>query len=237
VPSLVLVLVLAAVAATGCATSAGPVGHNAPLHLTELSAPAPSASTEWSELPLAAAVVPAASALPRAPRVGGPWISHIALLGGGRWMDEDDWGTLDKQLVAGVQVDEYKSDSGHGYEVGVLYAHDEDELEFTSYELFGGYRHTFGAEGDELHPFLSAGASVTRGELEVSGPSVDDSDDDVVLGAYLRAGLLWDVSERVRLGVDYRRLFAEDFEFDLAGSSSDPAANSDQVVLSFGYEF
>jgi hypothetical protein len=37
-----------------------------------------------------------------------------------------------------VQVDEYKSDSGHGYEVGVLYAHDEDELEFTSYELFCG---------------------------------------------------------------------------------------------------
>lgn len=230
-------LLLVAFAAPGCATGAA-IDRDVDLDLSriELAAPVRAAPldapavTEWQPL----VAVPATTLAPRAlPEVGGLWISHVSLLGGGRWLDKDDWSPLEHQLVFGLEVDESDAASGNGYEVGALYAHDEDDLESTTYEAYGGYRYTFDvAETEGVHPFVSLGLAVSQAELKAG-----DTDDDTVVGPYLRAGLLWDVSERVRLGLGYRRLFADDYDFDVGGSNVHANADYDQVTLSLGFEF
>ena len=239
IPSLLVVL---AVATAGCATGT-PMPRDADLDLSriELGAPARPApldapgATEWQPL-AAVATAPATTAAPLAPRarpdVGGLWISHVSLLGGGRWLDKNDWSPLEHQLVFGLEIDESYAETGNGYEVGALYAHDEDDLESTTYEVYGGYRYTFGPAEQELHPFVSLGVAASRAELDAGS-----TDDDTVFGAYARAGLLWDIGDRVRLGVDYRRLFADDYDFDVGGSNVHADADYDQVTLSLGYEF
>ena len=227
---------LAALVGPSCATSAPPAPSLSPLALAAparapLDTPAP---TEWRTLAAAPVTALAAPASP-APvfEVGGLWISHVSLLGGGRWLDKADWSPLEHQETFGLEIDESYAESGSGYEVGALYAHDEDNGESTTYEAYGGYRYTFDAAATEgVHPFLSLGLAVSNAELK-SG----DSDDDTVVGPYLRAGLLWDVSERVRLGLDYRRLFADDYDFELNGSDIQRDADYDQVTLSLGFEF
>jgi len=234
-----LVLALAAVAASGCAAS---TDRPPDLHLTAAAAPgtpidAPAASTwsEWSPSPPAAA--PMAPASPAPLRVGGPWISHITLLGGGRWLDKDEWEPLEEQLTFGLELDESRADDGNGYEAGVLYAEDEDNLKSTTYEGYAGYRYTFGEATEAWHPFLSVGLSAVYGELELPSPGSNPADDDIIFGAYARAGLLWDVSERLRLGLDYRHLFAQDYEFEVAGQDIERTGENDQVLLSLGFEF
>lgn len=237
-----LVLAVAAVALAGCA-AATPRGLSAP-GVVSLAAPAgpaaPSGLPAPADLPAvsgwtdALVLTPISPAVPVAPpplRVGGPWISHVSLLGGGRWLDKD-WDPIDKQLTYGLEVDESEAASGNGYEVGALYAHDEDDIEATTYELYGGYRYTFGDATQDVHPFLSLGVSALNSELELG-----DSDDDTIFGAYARAGLLWDVSERVRLGLDYRHLFAQDFEWEVGGVEVSADGDYDQVLLSLGFEF
>ena len=240
-----LVLALAAVAASGCAAS---IDRNPSLGLAELAsltapaappapvdAPAASAWSEWSpSSPTVASVAPLS---PAPLRVGGPWISHITLAAGGRWLDEDDWEPVEEQLVFGLQLDESTADDGNGYEVGVLYAEDEDNIESTMYEGYLGYRHTFGEDTEAWHPFLSAGLSAVWGELELATPGSNPGDDDIIFGAYGRAGLLWDVSERVRVGVDYRHLFAQDFELEIDGQDIERSGDNDQVLVSLGFEF
>jgi len=167
---------------------------------------------------------------------------HITVMGGQRWMD-NDWDPLDEPVAFGLEFDDSDPGSGHGYEVGVLYTNDDDddtlpifgsvEAEATTYELYGGYRHTFRADDSGLHPFVSAGLNVMYGELELSALGISDDDDDTVFGGYARAGLLWDIGQRLRLGLDYRHLFTEDLEvFD-----TDFDSDYDQVMLSLGWAF
>ena len=231
---------LAALGAPGCATGPAPaslpdlslLALAAPASEAALDAPAPS---EWRTLVAAPATALAIAPASPAPvfGVGGLWISHLSLLGGGRWLNKDDWSPLQHQQVFGLEIDESYAETGSGYEAGALYAHDEDDLESTTYEFYGGYRYTFDAAAQEgLHPFISLGAALSHAELDAG-----ETDDDIVLGAYLRAGVLWDVAERVRVGLDYRRLFAEDYGFDLGGSHVNADADYDQLTLSLGFEF
>lgn len=211
---LLSVLALAAAVSAGCATGAAAIPGSLDPSRATLAAPAPAA-----------------------PGVGGRWISHVSLLGGGRWLEKSDWEPLEHQLLGGLELDESFAATGNGYEAGFLYAEDEDDLESTSYELYGGYRYTFRAAEEGLHPFVSLGLSAQKCELEASVAGVNDTDDDTVVGAYARAGLLWDLSERVRLGLDYRRFISGDLDFELLGSDVQANSDYDQVVLSLGFEF
>jgi hypothetical protein len=238
-----LVLSVVALAALGCATST-----SSKLELPDVSAASLSAaggaadSNGWSTLEPSAAVSgltgSASSSSPAVARSG----RHITFMGGKRWLD-NDWEPLDEPAAFGLEFDDSNPGSGHGYEVGVLYTNDDDdesfpiigevEAEATTYELYGGYRHTFDADDSGLHPFVSAGLNVMYGELELSALGESDDDHDTVFGAYARAGLLWDIGERLRLGLDYRHLFTEDLEvFD-----DDVDSDYDQVMLSLGWAF
>ena len=86
----------------------------------------------------------------------------------------------------------------------------------------------------EAHADLvTRGLDLEHARIKLTAPGVSEADDDLVAGAYARAGLLWDITERVRLGVDYRYLFAQEFNiFD-----TDLAADYDQVTFSLGFAF
>ena len=173
------------------------------------------------------------------------WNHYVSLLGGQRWLDEDIWGDLDEPVVLGLELNGEASGSGNGYEVGGLYTNDDAdfgpvgpvESELTTGELYAGYRYTFNSDEQGLHPFVSAGADMMYGELKLSGGGSSSTEDDTVFGIYARAGLLWDVSERLRLGLDYRYLYSDDYQFDFPGGKVDAKSDYDQVVLSLGWRF
>jgi opacity protein-like surface antigen len=141
-----------------------------------------------------------------------------------------------------VEFDETSPGSGNGFEAGLFYTNEKDddvaaaisgEVEVTTYEFYGGVRHTFRPGQGGLHPFVSAGIDLEHGRIKLTAPGVSEADGDLVVGAYARAGLLWDITERVRLGVDYRYLLAQDFDiFD-----TDLGTDYDQVTFSLGFAF
>jgi len=238
-----LVLSVVALASLGCATSTISTPELTSLSATSLTVASGSAdSNGWSTLEPSTVVPGLTESASSSRPAAAPLSHHITLMGGKRWLD-DDWDPLDDPPAFGLEFDDSNPASGHGYEVGVLYTNDDDDetlpiigevkAETTTYELYGGYRHTFDAGESGLHPFVSAGLNVMYGELELSALGQSDDDHDTVFGAYARAGLLWDIAERLRLGLDYRHLFTQDLEvFD-----DDFDSDYDQVMLSLGWAF
>jgi hypothetical protein len=238
------VLTFTALASVGCATNSGASHELAAFSAADLAAPVETApSSAWSEADLSTAVVRSAPAeSSSAPSAAAALSNHITMMGGKRWLD-DDWEPLDEPYAFGLEFD-HSSPSGHGYEVGALYTNEDDDLfsvpgigtvsaETTTYELYAGYRYTFNADETGLHPFVSAGLNAEYGELELSAPGTSTDDDDTAFGGYARAGLLLDIGERLRLGLDYRHLFTQDLEvFD-----TDFNSDYDQVMLTLGWAF
>ena len=245
-PRVSFLLSLAALVPAGCATQTTASRALPELSVASLSAPgeAPAeatAATGWSGVKLDGA--------PRARRDQDPYDPdsspkkfHLTLMLGERALDEDEWEPFDSPTVYGVELDETSPTSGNGIEAGVFYTNDEDDdaaigiagdVEVTTYEFYGGVRHTFRPGQGGLHPFVSAGIEANHGRAKLSAPGFKDSDGNLVVGAYARAGLLWDVTDQVRLGLDYRYFVGEDLElFD-----ADLRTDYSQVTFSLGFAF
>jgi opacity protein-like surface antigen len=232
---------IAALVSAGCATNPAPVQPLPELSVASLSAPNALAASGWSELELAA---PATQLQERShdAATSSPGNRHVTLMVGERSLDGDDWGPFDSPSVYGVEFDETSPGSGNGFEAGLFYTNDQDddvaaaiagEVEVTTYEFYGGVRHTFRPGQGGLHPFVSAGLDLEHGRIKLTAPGVSEADGDLVAGAYARAGLLWDITDRVRLGVDYRYLIAQDFEIFDTSLGTD----YDQVTFSLGFAF
>lgn len=224
-----------ALVAAGCATESVAMRSAPDLAVAGLATPVGTETGGWSEVEPTTTVVVRPSAV--RPAAAESWEHHVTAMGGQRWLDDDDWDELDEPLVFGVEFDGTDVTSGNGFEVGVLYSNDDADIgpfeaEATTWELYAGYRYTFNPQEEGIHPFLSAGVEAMNGELDVSGGG---SEDDTVVGAYGRAGLLWDVSDRLRLGLDYRHLFSDDLEFDNAGGDLEANPDYDQIVFSVGW--
>jgi len=170
------------------------------------------------------------------PLVGEDSVTTVSLMMGERWLDDDDDNTvdalgLDEQSVGGFEIDSYNRGSGNGFELGWATSWEDNTTagvkgEVDMSEVYAGFRKTFMLD-DQFHPFVSGGVSYVDGELD-SGPASSDGSD---LATYLRAGILWDLGDRLRLGLDYRYLFGG----DVFGGLGD--ADYDQVALSLGYRF
>jgi hypothetical protein len=160
---------------------------------------------------------------------------HFTLMVGRRELDDNTAENLDidEQFMAGAEVDAYDHASGNGYEVGASFSSEDNtvggqSVEATLFDIYGGYRKTFAIENDDVHPYVSVGAAIVHGDIDI-GPQ---SDDDDTLGAYFRVGVNFDVGEGSRLGVDFRHLFAD---LDVFGDDFD--ADFNQLALTFGMPF
>jgi len=159
---------------------------------------------------------------------------HVTVLVGGRNLDGNDAedADVDDQFMLGLGVDMSDPETGNGFEAGFEgsgadgHAGGQD-TELHLFDLYGGYRKTFHPDDGQVHPYLGGGLSILHGELDV-GPD----DGDTTLGAYFRAGVSFDVSEQVRLGVDFRHLWAD---LDFFGDNFDSDFN--QLALSLGWAF
>ena len=227
--------VCCALLVAGCASQpAAPVAFHAP-RLTD--APA-DAADDSKPLPLEGAPDTAASAaaVTHAQEATTDPLSdrHVTVLVGGRNLDGNDAENLDvdDQFMLGLGIDMSDPQSGNGFEAGFEgsgadgHAGGQD-TELHLFDLYGGYRKTFHPEEAQVHPYLAGGLAILHGELDV-GPD----DDDSTLGAYVRAGVSFDVSEKVRLGLDYRHMFAD---LDFFGDDFD--ADFNQLALSLAFPF
>jgi opacity protein-like surface antigen len=159
---------------------------------------------------------------------------HVTALVGARKVDDNTADNLgiDEQFMLGLGVDMSDPQTGNGFEAGFEGSGDDgtkngQDVELHLFDIYGGYRKTFHPQDAQVHPYLAGGLAVLHGELDV-GPD----DDDTTLGAYVRAGISVDVSEKVRLGVDYRHMFAD---LDFFGDNFD--ADFNQLALSIGFPF
>jgi len=161
---------------------------------------------------------------------------HVTLMTGQRWLDEDDWEPVEDQWALGVEYDASDPETGHGFEVGVIYSWDSDDVgpvdvDGSVFDLYAGYRHTFRLEQQQqLHPYLSVGGAFVRADVETDGPGPDIDEDDSSLGLYLRGGIGFDVQENMRLGLDYRHMFFTDIDI---GAVDD--VDYDMVLLTLGF--
>lgn len=219
-------LVLAACASQPASTS--------PFHAPAMEEPVPPAESGGQTDETALSDVAPVQASPDSPLSMD--VRHITVLLGARDVDNNGLENLDidEQGLLGVEFDAYDRESGAGFEAGISISHADDDfagqdVDATFTELYGGFRETFPLDSPEIHPYVGIGATLLHGEVD-AGPA-DDS--DTTLGAYIRAGINFSLSNDLRLGVDLRHVFAE---FDMFGND-DFDADFDQFALTAAFPF
>lgn len=70
-------------------------------------------------------------------------------------------------------------------------------------------------------------------DVEGSAAGFTVEEDDIAPAAYVRADVALEVGESARVGLDYRHLFADEYELFRA----DIEADEDQLVLTVGWGF
>ncbi|MEE2939199.1 MAG: hypothetical protein VX460_02320 [Planctomycetota bacterium] len=82
-----------------------------------------------------------------------------------------------------------------------------------------------------MRPYIGGGGTFLSTTTTIRQGFLQAEDDDSVLGAYLHGGIQADVNDVLFLGLDYRHVFADDYEF--GGSSF--TADYDQISLVLGF--
>jgi len=178
-----------------------------------------------------------------------PAPEELALLGrqstilvGLRSFEDEGFDRLDDQLALGLDFLQpiglrhlrlegglhYSFDEANGTESGG----DGVELHSETYELTTGVNAA--VLWRRLRPYLGAGGSLLL--VNLRGIDASDEvfhDEDVTVGAYVKVGLLFQVTGSVHVGLELRHLEAG----DLALGDDDVDGSYDQVVLVFGASF
>lgn len=171
----------------------------------------------------------------------GPSPFHVGFLMGYRELDDEDfWDPVEGQFALGAEFAVEPPDAFVGWELGVAasgWTEEEGDADVTGSvsELYGGARKTFGS--GTIQPYVGAGLSLftveTSAEEDFQGGDRILRDEDGGVGVYWRAGLLWPVGERARLGLDYRAMIGPDVDFFRADGDSDFAQLSLVLLTSF----
>ncbi len=167
---------------------------------------------------------------------------YLGVLAGVRALDEDDFEPVEEQPVFGVETTVPLEAVDADVEVGVSVSSEEDDVflpgignidaEATLTEVWVGIRKALAPES-AITPYVGAGLSIINVDAEVGLGGLAASDDDTSPGIYVHGGLMSDVSEHLRVGVDLRALLATDVE--IAGVSGD--ADHFQAAVFLGYIF
>ena len=165
---------------------------------------------------------------------------RFALLLGGRSLGEDAFAPTDSPGVFAVEFSQVPDFGGLGFEFGLNLGFDEEngaslpnnttaDLELRQAEFYAGVRAEYLA--GPVRPYIGGGVTSLSTTTTIKQGSLRTEEDDSVLGLYLHGGIQADINDVLFLGLDYRHVFAEDYEI---GASSF-AADFDQISLVLGF--
>jgi opacity protein-like surface antigen len=133
--------------------------------------------------------------------------------------DDDFWDPLDRQQALSLEL-ALLDETGVGGEVGISHSSDDltvvvngtpVKVEASVTELYGGVRKAW-PEHDHFQPYLAAGISLAKAEVEASFPGFSHSEDDNTFGLYIRGGVDFFLGESFFAGLDLRYLMLTDIE-------------------------
>lgn len=186
-----------------------------------------------------------------APQLDDPFAGPIdlAVLGrqlnfgaGVRSYEDGAFGRLDSPIVLALDYCEPMGLESVRLEGGIHYTYDEADgrsggqdvrLRGETVELSAGLNYSYLLQ--RMRPYLGLGASFAFLNLRGIDEDVDTvfDDDDVTVGGYAKAGILFQISRTSHVGVEFRHF--EGGEVTLDGT--DLGTNYDQFVLVFGTSF
>lgn len=165
---------------------------------------------------------------------------QLSLIAGGRdFTDDEIFGRVDDEVVLGIEYSHEIRD-GFGLEVGTLGSLSTNggvsgdvDVTGAAAEFFGGARYTHSFDESPWHPYVGAGVTmIIAGVDNDEGGQVAD-DQDLSIGGYVRAGVMYDVTEVVTVGVDLRSVFGTDLELETVSGDAD----YNQLALVLGFRF
>lgn len=171
-----------------------------------------------------------------------PPTGRLSLLLGGRSLSDDDFQPTDAPGIFGIEYSQVPDLGGLGFEFGVQFGFASEDgvqlsnnsvanIELQQAELYAGVRAELGKGA--IRPYVGGGGTFLSTTTRVEQGFLATESDDSVLGAYLHAGLQADLTRNLFIGVDYRHIFAGDYEINGGEVSSE----YDQIAAVLGFSF
>lgn len=144
---------------------------------------------------------------------------HVSGYLGLKTLNSSDWPDLDKHFAMGVFFDIKRDSWPISIALDLLDTggkHDHDGMEDLGHttELHLGIRKIFLNQHKRIQPYLGAGVSFIYAELELEVNNITEKQDDGDTGAWLGAGMYYEINPGFTLGLDVRYSYGEVVLFD-----------------------
>lgn len=165
---------------------------------------------------------------------------RLSVLLGGRSLDEDGFSPTDDPGVFALEFNQVPQYGGLGFEFGLGFGFDDEDgvtlpnnsigdLELRQAEIYAGVRAELG--NGPVRPYIGGGGTFLSTTTTILQGFTERDEEDNVLGAYLHGGIQADLNEFLFLGLDYRHVFASDYDFN----GTEVPADYDQLALVIGF--
>lgn len=147
------------------------------------------------------------------------WAGHIGGFIGLKAMNSSDWPEIDTHFAMGVLFDIKKKSWPISIALDIMdtgdkYEHDGMTDQGHTTELQFGVRKFFIKQDSKIQPYIGGGVSLMSAEQEYEVNSVTTTQDDSTVGAWLGAGMYYDIFPKFVLGLDVRYSYGEVTLFD-----------------------
>jgi len=166
--------------------------------------------------------------------------SSLALLLGGRILDNTDWAPLDDQYMAGIEFASIPKYFPLGIEVGYQGSYQSQDADNGSvretlhggqHEVYIGPRFGISDPGWGLWAGLGFSVIYNHAEAFVAGAKKDGS--DTVFGGYAHVGVEYKLAKSFGIGLDARGMYGQDATF----LGQDHKTTYLQMALLFAFHF
>jgi len=169
--------------------------------------------------------------------------SAINVLLAARSFDEKDWAPVEDQPAFGVEYVGELTGTRFAWDVGVDFSYDEADVILPgpmsatlSAGFVSGYvgtRFYFTPLDSDVRPYLGAALTALNVEIEGSSTFGSASRSDSTFGVQLRAGVDAQISDSLRLALEWRSLVGA--EIEISGVEADADYGQLGVVLGFTF--
>jgi opacity protein-like surface antigen len=163
-----------------------------------------------------------------------PW-QQIDLQVGARSFDGFD--PIEDQTAFGLEYVAERPGDDFGVALGVSYSGEQgseggEDVEVEVFDASLGLRRSFDVS-QIARPYVGLGLSLLAADSSRETPAGSTSDEDIATAFHLRAGALFDITERFHLGFDARWVFSAGLDLDTIKGDGDSA----QLAFVVGYSF